>query len=114
MVKCQTGFITFIVRPTFEAWGAYVPALHSLCMPHVQANLALWTAETCGLKPDACFVDEAKEGWDVAASPACWRLKPGVAEFSYPEGLRGTEGQQETEGQHDSEHGQEEDEDNEC
>ena len=94
VVKCQTGFITFIVRPTFEAWGAYVPALHALCMPHVTANLELWGPETCGLGQDACFVDAAKEAWDATASPPGWRLKPGASEYSYPEGLRATVEQQ--------------------
>eukprot|EP00966_Prymnesium_polylepis_P023049 530077-Prymnesium_polylepis.2 len=87
VAKCQSGFITFIVKPTFEAWAAYVPELDQLCMRHVAANLAMWAPDRCEVPPEACFADAAKEAWDpTPTSPGRvqgWLLKEGMEEFTY-------------------------------
>ena len=45
--KCQSGFLTFIVKPMFVAWGGYVPQIAELCLGHVEGNVAIWAADVC-------------------------------------------------------------------
>ena len=60
----QTGFIGFIVKPIFSAWCDFVPALKELTMPHIEANVAIWKAETPFLPPAQQFVTEGRTDWD--------------------------------------------------
>ena len=62
--KMQTGFINFIVKPIFTAWCDYVPVLRDVCMPHLEANHALWTAAEPYLPAEQIYVDASKSDWD--------------------------------------------------
>jgi len=41
MSKSQHGFITFMIQPTFEVWGAYLPELNDKFTTNLAANLAV-------------------------------------------------------------------------
>ena len=62
--KMQTGFINFIVRPIFTAWTDFVPSLAPICLPHLDANAKVWTADTPYIPPEQPFVSAAKTDWD--------------------------------------------------
>jgi len=83
--KCQSGFITFIVRPMFVAWGNYVPELNELFMRHIDGNLGIWTAEECKVPETQLFADAAKVDWDHMKHT--WDLHEGIEEYSYTDGL---------------------------
>ena len=69
--KMQTGFMQFIVRPIFSAWCDFVPALQKITVPHLDANQALWKAETPYVPPDQPFVHAEKTDWDW--DRGCWK-----------------------------------------
>ena len=81
----RPGFINFIVKPMFDGWGAFIPEIEEMSLPHVKGNLALWAADVCKVLPDQVFCDEAEAAWDAAE--ARWVLHPDAAEFTYTDGL---------------------------
>ena len=70
--KMQTGFINFIVKPIFTAWGEFVPQLKEMCMPHLEANLQLWKGETPHIPLEQGYVHATKVDWDWEAGR--WKL----------------------------------------
>ena len=73
VAKMQTGFLQFIVRPIFTAWCDFVPALRPMTMPHLDANQAIWKAETPFIPPEQVFVSADKTDWDWERG--CWKGK---------------------------------------
>ena len=80
VIKCQSGFIGFIVRPLFEFWSEYVPSLKPHCMPHVEANQALWGADAAPTEwyyaADRLYIDDRIRDWDGAS--ADWAVVDGA------------------------------------
>ena len=50
MAKSQHGFIDFIVRPTFEAWGEYAHEMRDMFLLNLQENRAIDWADFKPLK----------------------------------------------------------------
>ena len=45
VAKCQVGFISFLVKPLFDGFGEYLPALKEHCLANLEANLDHFKAQ---------------------------------------------------------------------
>jgi len=45
VAKCQVGFISFLVKPLFDGFGEYLPALKEKALANLEANLAHFKAQ---------------------------------------------------------------------
>eukprot|EP00966_Prymnesium_polylepis_P280864 6489612-Prymnesium_polylepis.3 len=45
VAKCQVGFISFLVKPLFDAFGEYLPSLKETALANLEANLAHFKAQ---------------------------------------------------------------------
>ena len=43
IAKCQVGFLSFIVKPLFQAWTQMLPGLQNTIMSNIENNLEKWT-----------------------------------------------------------------------
>ena len=43
--KCQVGFISFLVKPLYDGFAEYLPALKEHCMANLESNLEHFKAQ---------------------------------------------------------------------
>ena len=85
-IKCQTGFINFIVAPLYASWEAVVPSLKSELRANLEANQR-W------LKSKECFTDmplDAAPGRYTSANMGGVDRAAGLADVASTHNLPGS------------------------